>query len=108
MWLRDGLGKSRAVRQATEEYRAESDELAEFISARCMVDPLYSEGAKELYTAYRRYSEDNGDEPVSSTAFGRMLGDRKFERATERRGSKVVRVRKGICLTESLAERGEA
>jgi P4 family phage/plasmid primase-like protien len=109
MWLKGSkLTEAGAVRQATKEYRADSDELGEFISARCVVDPLYSEGARELYSAYRRYCEDNGDEPVSNTVFGKMLSDRKFDRATERRGTKVVRVRKGICLTESVAERGEA
>jgi len=105
-WLEQGLGEAEAVRAATKSYRRESDVLAEFITARCVVGELHSELAGDLYKAYERWCEENGEEPFSNTLFGRMLNDRNFKPNQTRRNGKVVKIRTGICLVENASQEG--
>ncbi len=106
LWLEQGLGEAEAVRTATESYRRESDVLAEFITARCVVGKLHSELAGDLYKAYERWCEENGEEPFSNTLFGKMLTERDFKGQPSRRDGKVVKIRMGICLTEHASQNG--
>ena len=100
MWQQSGLGSAKAVSAATQTYRTESDALAEFISACCRVDELYSEPAGALYAAYVEFAERNGDKPHSSTLFGTMLSERGFVAQNARKDGKTVRMRTGIALEE--------
>jgi putative DNA primase/helicase len=107
-WLEVGLMESPEVTAATKSYREESDVLAEFIGARCAIDPLYSESAAALYSAFEAWCRNNGEEPPSSTVFGKMLADRNYNSTVVRREGKPIRVRNGICLLEhSLAKGAE-
>ena len=105
-WQRHGLGHAEAVTDATNAYRSESDTLGDFIAARCVVGEAYTELAGALYTAYREFAEQNGDEPVSSPAFGRLLTERGHGTSTARRGGKPVKVRGGLALAENAVREG--
>jgi P4 family phage/plasmid primase-like protien len=82
-WQRDGLGVPEAVRQATNEYRAEQDVLADFIDDCCELTFGASVEAKGLYEAYTRWCDANGEKALSQ----KVLGPRLTERGLARRRS---------------------
>jgi putative DNA primase/helicase len=59
---------------ATSEYRNEEDRVSAFIDQRCEMGPKKKEPASELYRAYKDWAQENGEEPLNSTAFGRRVG----------------------------------
>lgn len=61
-----------AVRQATSNYRSDSDALGEFLSEYCIAEPTAVAAAKELFTAYR----DGWGGKWSSTTFGKAMSER--------------------------------
>jgi putative DNA primase/helicase len=78
-WRREGLRPPDEVRRATGRYRAEMDVLAAFIDEECVVSERASATAKALYSAYREWSEANGEKPESQRRFGGRLKERGFE-----------------------------
>ncbi len=88
-WYRTGLPFPKAVKDATENYREESDVMAEFIDERCTRDPAAQVLAGNLYTAYKHWCEHRGDTPVSNNVFGRKLTDRGI--GGEKRGGQKYR-----------------
>lgn len=94
-WQADGLQVPTEVADATDAYRAEEDLLGDFLAACCKEDPGITATATELYKAYQRWAEDDGERAWSQTAFGRALGERGFEAAKDRRGRKI---RRGLAL----------
>ncbi|UFW80008.1 DNA primase family protein [Rhizobium sp. SU303] len=85
IFLREGLVIPDAVRTATQEYRDDMDRTSAFV-ARCVVrdetaEPLQ---AKYLYSAYCRFTEDEGGKPINVTAFGRAMS-KKFKKDTTQR-----------------------
>ena len=85
-WQRKGLDPPEAVRVATQEYRAESDWLSDFLEACTQPGHRVLGGA--LYKAYVAWAEKNGRRPVTQTAFGRGMGERKGVRGTNIGGYK--------------------
>lgn len=70
-----------AVRNATENYRAENDWLNNFLSERCELGENFKVLAKDLYDGYKKYCEETGEEIKSNQAFGRALSNAGFERS---------------------------
>ncbi len=100
-WQRRGLEPPASVTAATDEYRTESDPLADFLTDRCEQDPSLSAAAGEVYKAYKAWAEDQGireREQLTSASFGRRLGER-FER--KRKGSGKVYQGLGLRNTDS-------
>ena len=79
-WQQRGLDPApRAVEVATEEYRAESDELGGFIIERCVERPGGRVRASELYNAYTGWAVEQGmkdKEILSTKAFGMRIGNK--------------------------------
>lgn len=86
MWKEQGLTPPDAVLRATEEYRAESDPVGEFMGIAVRRVPadecpggLAGTGpsvyASRLYALYCKWAGANGMRPFSGTAFGRRLSD---------------------------------
>lgn len=77
-WRDNGMQEPEIVRKATEEYREESDQLGQWISARCDLGESEPVLTSDLYANYKDWLQSNGDDryPMSSTRFGRELGDR--------------------------------
>ena len=100
LWREVGLGGSEAVATATEEYRQESDVLAEFIAARCVTGELYSVKAADIHKAYAEWCEEAGEEAISRTTFGKMLNDRGFGKQQARVDGKNTKLRVGIGLKD--------
>ena len=74
----EGLVPPRAVLEATNRYRAESDKYAAFIG-ECLeaCESSYVTG-KDAYTAYQTWCSDSGYQAEGKQAFYRELRDRKL------------------------------
>lgn len=76
-YRQNGLIEPEAVTQATARYRADSDELADFIAENCVVEPHVKVSGGELY---RVYHEATGKIGMGKNAFGQAMATR-FEKA---------------------------
>ena len=80
-WHLHGLSIPDGVRAATEEYQADSDPLRMFLEERTVRAERGRIQAKTLYGAYVEWSKANHVQHiVSSTAFGRMLPERGYDK----------------------------
>jgi putative DNA primase/helicase len=75
-WQKNGLGEPEEVKQATSDYRDEMDILGPFLQDCCLLNPMATTRAADLYKAYLAYCESMRDKPVSQTRFGRLIVDR--------------------------------
>lgn len=78
-WKRSGLNPPECVTAATEQYRLESDPLAEFIAERCIEGSGMAVTGADFYRAYTNWTADRGmkdSERLTSTAFGTRMSQR--------------------------------
>jgi putative DNA primase/helicase len=97
-WKEQGLDTPAIVTQLSEQYRQESDVLAEFIEDCCELDPDASTTSGALWHEYLRWKQKQGDEDViDRTTFGRKLqarGCKKMRVGQERtRGWRGIRLK---------------
>ena len=108
-WQATGLGDSpEAVEAATGEWRQESDPLAGFLSAYCVVKPDCLAAAGDLFKSYLRWAAAEGlpeKARLSVTAFGRRLGAR-FKRMREPGRQRTVMYQGIGLLSTTFAEGG--
>ena len=95
-WQSQGLNPPPEVIAATDEYKSEMDLIGMWIEECCVTVPHATAQASVLYGNYKRWVEDNGGYPLSSTKFGLKLGDRGFPK--EKSGTVVYR---GIGLLDT-------
>jgi len=77
-WQREGLNPPEEVTKATEKYREEMDILGDFLAEYCVVEPTASEKNVDLYKAYCRWCEEEGEKPVSQKTFSQSLQERGY------------------------------
>ncbi len=65
---------SKAVDQAIEEYRLETNPVAQWLAELTKPDPYNPTLATTLFGSYRTWAESNGRTLMNSTNFGRELG----------------------------------
>jgi putative DNA primase/helicase len=70
------LAPPEIVRAATATYRAEMDPLGDFLDECCTLEPNAATKAGTLYNHYTGWSNANGEQPLTGTAFGRRLSER--------------------------------
>jgi putative DNA primase/helicase len=104
-WQRDGLRPPDIVQTATAEYRKEMDVLAAFLDDQCVFLPLASVAAGQLYTAYKTWTAQAGEETLSQRAFSARMKERGFE--TGKRDAVGRYVYRGIGLAQALPEPSE-
>lgn len=76
-WQAKGLGEPKEVLEATAEYREESDPIGEFLSLRCILDPIAKAPRAAIRAAYDDYAKENGvRSPLAAKAFGDALRKR--------------------------------
>lgn len=81
----DGLGKPKAVSDASEDYRRESDAVGAFLAECCEVHQgARRQPAGELYEAFRRFAEQNGLGEIASNQFSERLEARGCEKTQSR------------------------
>lgn len=79
-WQNEGLYTPNEIKEATNAYKEEMDELGGFLSECCKEDSKASESAKDLYRKYKDWCEQYGEPSISQKAFGLGLGERGFQR----------------------------
>ena len=103
-WQRRGLEPPQSVRAATEQYRAESDPIADFLRERCATAAELTARAGELYIAYQSWAIKQGlkeREQLTNTRFGRLMGQR-FPKDSDREGTFY----QGVALRSTEASNG--
>jgi len=78
-WQRSRFNPPEIVKAAVQEYRDESDVLADFIAERCTLDENASVQPSDLYRDYATWAEERKlrkSDILSNTAFGRGMGER--------------------------------
>lgn len=78
LWIAEGLDPPAEVEKATADYRAEMDILSDFIDSCCIVNKIAKISAKNIYKAYLKWCEENGEKPLSQRTFGMRLTERGF------------------------------
>jgi putative DNA primase/helicase len=77
-WQREGLGTPEEVKQATAGYRASMDQIGRFIEECCLVSQQVRIKASELYEAYKKWCDANGEQAATLSAFGHYLEEQGF------------------------------
>jgi putative DNA primase/helicase len=79
-WHKERLTMAGKVKNATEEYRQESDAIAQFL-AECTVEAENATVmASKLYKAYEAWCDTNGEDAISGNSFGRRLTEKGYEK----------------------------
>jgi len=73
MWMRNGLPEPPRVKDATNEYRSESDIVAAFIDEKAIRNPALNIKAGTLYKVFRDYCLQTGQHAMTSAMFGRQM-----------------------------------
>jgi len=82
LWRERGLVIPEVLVAATDQYRAESDPVGEFLRV-CTNEAEHAQlRAKDLYDVYALWCRHNAINPISSNAFGRRLSDRGVHKET--------------------------
>jgi putative DNA primase/helicase len=86
-WRRHGLMAPDTVRRAITEYKEEYDVIGEFFKERCRLDPEEWTARAQLYQSFADWwMETRGRNPLSHTAFNRLVSERTDLRQSKRRG----------------------
>ena len=98
-WQRRGLGEPASVRDATDEYRAESDPIADFIAETCDSAVTAVTRGSDLFAAYCKWADQqrlSKLERLNAKDFGRRMAE-KFSR----RHTSTGKVYDGVTLRKS-------
>jgi putative DNA primase/helicase len=103
VWQHEGLVPPKAVVEATEEYRVENDEVAQFLADTCGVDETYRVSSTSLYEAYIAWASSNGiRNPLSQKALAPRIRERGFDRSETHHPHRVWWM--GLGLRHAIAE----
>jgi P4 family phage/plasmid primase-like protien len=95
-WLVGGLNPPPEVLAANVTYREQSDFLKAFFDDACTISEKAYARSADLYAAYEKWAKENGEDPISKTAFGKRLKEKGFKDGKER----GARCWKGIGLIQ--------
>lgn len=96
-WQSEGLGEPEKVKDATQEYRAENDVLADFMRESCVIAPNVWCVFADLYGSYERWCEESGEQAESKRKFSARLRERGYPPDN---GTDNVSIRRGIALRD--------
>ena len=77
-YYKSGLKVPDAIRRASDAFRADSDELAEFLETRCSKAEANLVKARDLHQAHSTWREDEHEKPLTSRALKDALTDRGY------------------------------
>jgi putative DNA primase/helicase len=96
LWQEHDLDPPERVAKYTEEYRVETDPLAEFLDEHCVFEPDAVDTRREIRIAYQEWARMNGHEAVHDRVLGASLRRRGVEEISEKvrgeRGWKGVKL----------------
>ena len=91
-WQKNGIVMPQTIKDAVQEYRVEMDIMGQWIAESVDVGEAFEWTAAGAYVNYREWAESNGFRPMTSTSFGRKLGER-FNKKRSRDGVTYVGLR---------------
>lgn len=105
-YQRDGLSEPGSVRAARESYRTQMDLLSEWLEDCCEIGPDLVEESSRLWLSWEQFAKNRGilNYVKSSIALGRRL-DSRFPAD---KGSRGIRIRRGICLKGDFTDESVA
>lgn len=77
-WQREMLSQPEAVRAAVAEYREEQDRLGGFISSCLNIRKDAFTSSSDMFRAYKKWCEDNGERPSTQRSLARQLKSHGF------------------------------
>ncbi len=86
-WYAQGLPDSPTVNAASAEYRQSEDALKDFLDEMTTQQGNAQVKASLLYKAYKSFTEDAGDRPMSSRRFSSAMGERGYKTEHTRNGN---------------------
>jgi putative DNA primase/helicase len=90
-WQQLGLDDPIEVREATQDYRQESDPVDEFLEDCCVKVTGARTSAGDLYQLFREWFETNhGTRPMSGNMFGRRITQKGFDRYRTNKGNTYI------------------
>ncbi|WBQ03811.1 phage/plasmid primase, P4 family [Kribbella sp. CA-293567] len=110
-WYRAGLGEPSAVTDTVNSHQAEADKLLEFFPGVIVRDPEAWISRKDLYAAYKEWSDAEGNErPWRNVTVYQEIGNRGVEQTMRKgvRGFKALRLRRPTDSLDSERANGEA
>ncbi|PGL26883.1 DNA primase [Bacillus thuringiensis] len=84
-WQRESLGEPKAIQDATNHYKEEMDILEPFLLDKCFLHPQAKMEAKELYSEYSRWCNEEGEIILRNRTFYRLLENKNI---VKKRGAK--------------------
>lgn len=100
-WQREGLNAPATVKDATENYRQEQDEIARFVEEWCTCAPGMTATAGGLYEAYKKWGG-----AWSMQRFSRSMGDHGYKKGgRDGQGRALYR---GIGIIDNGSQGGES
>lgn len=79
-WYLSSLKPPATVREATKEYREESDVLSGFFAECCIIGKNHRELSANLYAAYEKWCSTEAGKPMRPNTFGTNLQEKGFQR----------------------------
>lgn len=86
-WYHNGLQVPEKVRAATREYRDDMDVLGSFIESCCVEGETNRAGSSELYEAYTKWCDKNGERPFKQKTFSQRLAERGYAKKKTKKGN---------------------
>ena len=78
-WQQKGLNEPEAVQEATAGYREENDNVEMFLQEHCLLSNQVQVKSSELYEAYRKYCEQEGEYSLNQKRFSMALKEKGYE-----------------------------
>jgi putative DNA primase/helicase len=78
LWRSEGLGVPVEVSAATADYRQEMDSIGAFIDDFCLDGEKLVSYAKDLYAAYTKWCDENGEHRLTQKRLGTTLTERGY------------------------------
>jgi putative DNA primase/helicase len=97
-WNREGLGKPDKVNAAANAWRQDSDQIGRFVQECCITGEFAQAKARQLYSTYRKWSEDSGEHPVAEIVFSSAINERGFSK----KHTKIGTVYSGIGIASEM------
>lgn len=97
LWKIRGLDEPKVIQDQRKEYQTEMDSIEAFIEECCIRNSDHAVQSKVIYQAYRDWAQANGQYMMSSTKFGREMGN-KFPKI---KSSGVIKY-EGLYISEEV------
>jgi putative DNA primase/helicase len=98
-----------AVRDATTQYRSDSDAVGDFLQERCIVAGDLKVSRSSLYQAFVEWAKGGGEEMLSGKAFASRMRSRGFnDSAWTTEHARRLRAWTGVALVGPVQEGGNA